>query len=32
VITHRVRLADAPRAFRMFNDKQDECIKVVMKP
>ena len=32
VITHRLRLADAPGAYRMFRDKRDECIKVVMKP
>ena len=32
VITHRVRLEDAPGAYRMFRDKRDECIKVVMKP
>ena len=32
VITHRLRLEDAPGAYRMFRDKRDECIKVVMKP
>jgi threonine dehydrogenase-like Zn-dependent dehydrogenase len=32
VITHRLALADAPRAYRMFRDKQDECIKVVLNP
>ena len=32
VITHNVRLDDAPEAYRMFRDKQDQCIKVVMKP
>jgi threonine dehydrogenase-like Zn-dependent dehydrogenase len=32
VITHRVKLQDAPRAYQMFRDKQDECIKVVMRP
>jgi threonine dehydrogenase-like Zn-dependent dehydrogenase len=32
VITHRMRLDDAPEAFQMFNDKQDECMKVVLKP
>ena len=32
VITHELRLADAPRAYQMFRDKQDECIKVVLKP
>ena len=32
VITHRVRLDDAPKAYQVFRDKQDACIKVVMKP
>ena len=32
VITHRMPLEDAPRAYKMFRDKQDECIKVVLKP
>ena len=32
VITHRLRLSDAPKAYQVFRDKQDDCIKVVMKP
>ncbi|HUQ68012.1 MAG TPA: GlsB/YeaQ/YmgE family stress response membrane protein [Planctomycetaceae bacterium] len=32
VITHRVPLSDDPAAYRTFRDKQDECIKVVLKP
>jgi threonine dehydrogenase-like Zn-dependent dehydrogenase len=32
VITHELTLEDAPRAYQLFRDKQDECIKVVMKP
>jgi len=32
VVTHRFALDDAPDAFRLFNDKADECIKVVLKP
>ena len=32
VITHRLRLQNAPEAYRTFRDKQDDCIKVVMKP
>jgi threonine dehydrogenase-like Zn-dependent dehydrogenase len=32
VITHRLPLEEAPEAFKMFNDKRDECIKVVLKP
>jgi threonine dehydrogenase-like Zn-dependent dehydrogenase len=32
VITHTVALEDGPRMYRTFRDKQDSCIKVVMKP
>jgi len=32
VITHRLPLADAPSAYKMFRDKQDHCVKVVLKP
>jgi len=32
VVSHRFSLDDAPRAYRMFRDKEDECTKVVMKP
>jgi threonine dehydrogenase-like Zn-dependent dehydrogenase len=32
VITHRLRLDDAPQGYRMFRDKQDQCIKIVLKP
>ena len=32
IITHRVTLEDAPRMYRVFRDKRDACIKVVMKP
>jgi threonine dehydrogenase-like Zn-dependent dehydrogenase len=32
VITHRLKLDDAPEAYTMFRDKEDECIKVVLKP
>jgi threonine dehydrogenase-like Zn-dependent dehydrogenase len=32
VITHRMSLEDAPRAFQMFLDKKDGCEKVVLKP
>jgi threonine dehydrogenase-like Zn-dependent dehydrogenase len=32
VITHRVTLDDAPAMYRTFREKQDDCIKVVMKP
>lgn len=32
VITHRLPLDQAPEGYRMFRDKQDECLKVVLKP
>jgi threonine dehydrogenase-like Zn-dependent dehydrogenase len=32
VITHTVRLEDGPKMFETFRDKQDGCIKVLMKP
>ena len=32
VITHRVKLADAPDAYKTFRDKKDNCIKVVVTP
>lgn len=30
--SHRLPLTDAPRAYRMFRDKTDNCLKVVLKP
>ncbi|TWA63409.1 threonine dehydrogenase-like Zn-dependent dehydrogenase [Azospirillum brasilense] len=32
VITHTVGLADGPGMYQTFRDKQDGCIKVVLKP
>jgi len=32
VITHRLPLEQAPEGFKIFNDKQDDCIKIVLKP
>lgn len=32
VITHRLNLNDAPKGFDMFMKKQDQCIKVVLRP
>jgi threonine dehydrogenase-like Zn-dependent dehydrogenase len=32
LITHRLALDDAPAAYRTFRDKQDGCIKVVLRP
>jgi threonine dehydrogenase-like Zn-dependent dehydrogenase len=31
-ITHELPLKAAPEGYRMFRDKQDDCIKVVLKP
>ena len=32
VITHRLSLEDAPKAYETFKHKKDNCIKVVLKP
>jgi threonine dehydrogenase-like Zn-dependent dehydrogenase len=32
VITHRMKLEDAPAGFDIFNDKEDDCLKVVLNP
>jgi threonine dehydrogenase-like Zn-dependent dehydrogenase len=32
VITHRLRLEDAPDGYDIFKNKQDNCIKIVMTP
>jgi threonine dehydrogenase-like Zn-dependent dehydrogenase len=32
VITHTVGLDDGPEMYKVFRDKQDSCIKVVLKP
>lgn len=32
IITHRLKLTDAPAAYKTFRDKEDGCIKVVLKP
>lgn len=32
VITHRMKLDDAPFGYEIFKKKQQECIKVVLKP
>ena len=32
VITHRLPLQEAAQGYRMFRDKQDDCLKVVLKP
>lgn len=32
IITHTMPLDDAPKGYKMFNNKKDGCIKVVLKP
>jgi threonine dehydrogenase-like Zn-dependent dehydrogenase len=32
VITHSVKLEDGPEMYKTFRDKQDGCVKVVLKP
>jgi threonine dehydrogenase-like Zn-dependent dehydrogenase len=32
IITHRLRLDEAPMAYEVFRNKEDNCIKVVMRP
>jgi threonine dehydrogenase-like Zn-dependent dehydrogenase len=32
VITHRMSLNDAPKGYDIFTNKQDDCIKIVLKP
>jgi threonine dehydrogenase-like Zn-dependent dehydrogenase len=32
LITHRLRLDEAPHGYDLFRNKQDDCIKVVLKP
>lgn len=32
VITHRMRLDDAPEGYKIFRDKQDDCIKITLEP
>ena len=32
VITHKAKLEDGPEMYKVFRDKQDACVKVVLKP
>ncbi|HYZ32743.1 MAG TPA: zinc-dependent alcohol dehydrogenase [Crenalkalicoccus sp.] len=32
VVTHTARLSEGPEMYKVFRDKQDSCIKVVLKP
>ncbi len=31
VVTHTMQLDDAPKGYEIFKNKQDECMKVVLK-
>lgn len=32
IITHTLPLDEAPHAYKIFNNKEDDCVKVVLKP
>jgi S-(hydroxymethyl)glutathione dehydrogenase/alcohol dehydrogenase len=32
IISHRLPLAEAPHGYKIFNEKKDDCVKVVLKP
>jgi S-(hydroxymethyl)glutathione dehydrogenase / alcohol dehydrogenase len=32
IITHRLPLSEAPHGYEIFNDKKEDCVKVVLKP
>ena len=32
IITHRLALSEAPHGYEIFNDKKEDCGKVVLKP
>jgi threonine dehydrogenase-like Zn-dependent dehydrogenase len=32
IVTHRLPLEEAPAGYAIFNNKEDGCIKVVLKP
>jgi threonine dehydrogenase-like Zn-dependent dehydrogenase len=32
IITHRMNLDDAPHAYEIFKHKEEECVKVVLRP
>jgi len=32
IITHKMNLDDAPHGYKIFNEKKDNCIKVVLTP
>ena len=32
IVSHRLPLSQAPEAYRMWNDKTDDCTKIVLVP
>jgi threonine dehydrogenase-like Zn-dependent dehydrogenase len=32
IVTHRLALDEAPRGYELFKHKQEDCLKVVLKP
>jgi threonine dehydrogenase-like Zn-dependent dehydrogenase len=32
IVTHRLKLEDAPKGYELFKKKQDGCLKVVLTP
>ena len=32
IVSHRLSLNDAPQGYEMFKHKEEECVKVVLKP
>jgi S-(hydroxymethyl)glutathione dehydrogenase/alcohol dehydrogenase len=32
IITHKFTLDEASHGYQIFNDREDDCIKVVLKP
>ena len=32
IITHRLPLSEAEHGYKIFNEKKDDCVKVVLQP
>ena len=32
IITHRLALAEAPHGYEIFNEKKEDCVKIVLSP
>jgi S-(hydroxymethyl)glutathione dehydrogenase/alcohol dehydrogenase len=32
IVSHKMRLDQASEAYQIFNDHEDNCVKVVLKP